>query len=283
MAWPILFAAVVAASSADTAAVPVEFPLWPQGAPGFETRRDEPVLAQDWWMRNIHNPTLTVYAPAKDKANGTAVVICPGGGHRNLGFNGEGRDPGLFLAEHGVTAFALKYRLFREEGSPYTFETHVRQDAERAMRLVRSRAGDWGLDPKRIGMLGFSAGGEVVALVAYTPGLGSPQAPDPIDRLSARPDFQMLVYPGPLGVPEKVLPGAPPLFMVVANDDECCSPPVFKLLQAYRAAGASVEAHMYARGDHAFNMGQRSKLVSIRSWPQRLIEWMTDSGLLGTR
>lgn len=283
MGLSILFAAVVAASAAEAATAPVEFPLWPQGAPGFEARRDEPVLAQDWWMRNIHNPTLTVYAPPKGQANGAAVVICPGGGHLNLGFNGEGRDPGLFLAEHGVTAFALKYRLFREKGSPYTFETHVRQDAERAMRLVRSRAGEWGLDPKRVGMLGFSAGGEVVALVAYNPGLGSPQAPDPVDRLSARPDFQMLVYPGPLGVPEKVLADAPPLFMVVANDDACCSPPVFDLLRAYRAAGASVEAHMYARGDHAFNMGQRSTLVSIHTWPQRLVDWMADSGLLGAR
>lgn len=282
MAWPILFAAVLAASAVDGPAG-VEIPLWPEGAPGFEARRNEPVLAQDWWMRNIHNPTLTVFLPAKEKANGTAVVICPGGGHRNLGFNGEGRDPALFLADHGVAAFVLKYRLFREEGSPYTLETHVRQDAERAMRLVRSRASEWSVDPKRVGMLGFSAGGEVVALVAYSPGTGAPQAPDPIDRLSARPDFQMLVYPGPLGVPETVGRDAPPLFMVVANDDECCSPPVFTLLQRYRAAGARVEAHLYAQGNHAFNMGKRSNLVSIQAWPQRLIDWMTDSGLLGAR
>lgn len=282
MAWPILFAAVMAARAPEAAGA-VQIPLWPNGAPGFEERRTEPEQAQDWWVRNVHNPTLTVYLPPKEKANGAAVVICPGGGHRNLGFNGEGRDPALFLADHGVAAFVLKYRLFREEGSPYTLETHVRQDAERAMRLVRSRAGEWGVDPKRVGMLGFSAGGEVVALVAYTPGLGAPQAPDPIDRLSARPDFQMLVYPGPLGVPEAVTKDAPPLFMVVANDDECCSPPVFTLLQRYRAAGASVEAHLYAQGNHAFNMGTRSKLASIHSWPERLVDWMSDSGLLGAR
>lgn len=283
MAWPILIAAVMAASAPDAGSAAVQIPLWPNGAPGFEARRNEPELAQDWWVRNVHNPSLTVYLPAKDKANGTAVVICPGGGHRNLGFNGEGRDPALFLAEHGVAAFVLKYRLFREAGSPYTLETHVRQDAERAMRLVRSRAGEWGVDPKRVGMLGFSAGGEVVALLAYTPGLGAPQAPDPIDRLDARPDFQMLVYPGPLGVPDTVTKDAPPLFMIVANDDECCSPPVVALLQRYRAAGARVEAHLYAQGDHAFNMGTRSKLASIHSWPQRLVDWMSDSGFLGAR
>jgi acetyl esterase/lipase len=278
--WPVFFAAAVLGSVASGAA-PREMALWEGGAPGFEARRNEPEAAQDWWVHNVHNPTLTVYLPPKEKATGAGVVICPGGGHRNLVFNSEGRDPALFLSEHGVAAFVLKYRLFREEGSPYSLEVHVRQDAERALRLVRSRAAEWGVTDGRLGMLGFSAGGEVVALVAYGSGAGDASAPDPVDRLSARPDFQMLVYPGPLGIPDQVAPSAPPLFMVVANDDECCSPPVFDLLQRYRAAGASVEAHLYAQGNHAFNMGTRSSLVSIRSWPQRLLDWMNDSGLLG--
>ena len=276
----MLLPLLVAAAAGATPVAPFEIPLWEAGAPGFESRRNEPVAAQDWWMRNIHNPTLTVYLPAQDKATGTGVVICPGGGHLNLVINSEGRDPAQFLSEHGVAAFVLKYRLFREEGSPYSLEVHVRQDAKRAMRLVRSHAAEWGVAPGRLGMLGFSAGGEVVALVAYEPGLGAADAPDPVDRLPARPDFQMLVYPGPLGVPEHVAHDAPPLFAVVANDDTCCSPPVVSLLQRYREAGASVEAHLYARGDHAFNMGTRSKLVSIQGWPQRLLDWLTDGGLL---
>ena len=257
-----------------------EIPLWQAGAPGFENRRNEPTQAKDWWVKNIHNPSITVYLPPPEKATGAAVVICPGGGHRELVFNAEGVEPALYLNSIGVAAFVLKYRLAREEGSPYVLEKHARDDAYRAMRLVRSRSEDWQVDPKRIGMLGFSAGGEVVAWVAYAPGDGDPKAPDPIDRLNGRPDFQMLVYPGPLGVPEVVPSNAPPAFLLVANDDACCSNPVLQLIQKYRAANASVEAHIYAQGNHAFNMGNRSKLNSIKTWPQRMSDWLSDNNIL---
>ena len=139
--------------------------LWENGAPGFENRKDEPEQAKDWWVRNIHNPSITAYFP--EKPNGMAVLICPGGGHENLVFNSEGRDAAEYFTSIGVTAFVLKYRLAREVGSPYKLETHVKQDAERAMRLIRSKAAEFKLDPTRIGAMGFSAGGEVVALVAY--------------------------------------------------------------------------------------------------------------------
>lgn len=135
--------------------------LWAKGAPGFENKKDEPEQAKDWWVRNVHNPSITVFLPEKTKATGAAVVVCPGGGHRNLVFNAEGREAAEYLNSIGVAAFVLKYRLFREENSPYTME-NVRQDAYRAMRLVRSRAKEWGVDTARLGMLGFSAGGEVV-------------------------------------------------------------------------------------------------------------------------
>src|SRR3990172_4465053 len=108
--------------------------LWENGAPGFENRRDEPELAKDWWVRNIHNPSITVYLPPEDQATGAAVVICPGGGHRELVFNPEGHDAAAFLNSIGVAAFALKYRLADAENSPYSVEKHVRQDAYRAMR-----------------------------------------------------------------------------------------------------------------------------------------------------
>jgi acetyl esterase/lipase len=121
-------------------------PLWKNGAPGFESRRDEPEQHKDWWYKNIHNPSLTVFLPPAGKANGTAVVVAAGGGHRELVFNPEGVEPAQYLASLGVTAFALKYRLFREPGSKYTLD-NTAEDIRRAMRTVRARAGEWHIDP----------------------------------------------------------------------------------------------------------------------------------------
>jgi acetyl esterase/lipase len=257
-----------------------EIPLWQNGAPGFENRKNEPVEAKDYWIKNIHNPTLTVYLPAKEKATGAAVVICPGGGHRLLVFNAEGRDPGEYLASIGVAAFALKYRLAREEGSPYSLDKQPLEDGQRAMRMVRSRAQEWGLDPARIGIMGFSAGGEVASLVAFHDGRGDPNAPDPIDRENARPDFLIQIYPGPLGVPDKIPAFAPPAFLLVADEDPCCSNTVVSLLDKYRAAKLPVEAHIFAQGAHGFNMGYRSPFVTLKGWPQRMVDWMTDNAIL---
>ena len=261
------------AHSQDTGRV---IPLWPRGAPGFENRRNEPEEAKDYWVKNIHNPSVTVYLPSKEKATGAAVVIFPGGGHRLLVYNAEGRDPALFLNSIGVAAIVLKYRLFRED-SIYSLDKEVRQDAYRAIRLVRSRAAEWNIDTARVGILGFSAGGEVAALVAYTPGRGNPNAPDPIDRLSGHPDFQLLVYPGPLGVPDVVPADAPRTFLLAANDDECCSVPVIRLLEKYRAAKVPVEAHILSGGSHGFNMGYRSNLKAVKAWPQRMADWLADN------
>jgi len=257
-----------------------EVPLWPSGAPGFESRRTEPIIAKDYYIRNIHNPSITVYLPPKEKANGAGVVICPGGGQRLLVFNAEGDDPARWLNGLGVAAFVLKYRLAREEGSPYSLDKHPRQDGQRAMRLVRSRAAEFGVDPNRIGLMGFSAGGEVVSMVAFTPEPDDPNAPDPVDRQRSRPDFLIFIYPGPLGIPDKVAGDAPPAFLLAANDDACCSGPTLKLLERYREAKVPVEAHIFAQGGHGFNMGYRSKLATLKGWPQRLAEWLSDSGFL---
>src|ERR1700735_2864268 len=140
---------------------PTVIPLWPKGAPGFENRRDEPELAKDYWVRNIHNPSLTVFLPPKGKANGAAIVICPGGGHRLLVWTAEGIDPAKFLDSLGFTVFVLKYRLARDTLSPYKIDVHAREDGLRAMRYVRSHAAEYGVDTARIGIMGFSAGGEV--------------------------------------------------------------------------------------------------------------------------
>lgn len=267
-------------ASTAHAAEPQVVPLWPAGAPGFEERRDEPEQAQDYWVKNIHNPSLTVFLPAKDKATGAAIVVCPGGGHRELVFDAEGREAAEFLNGLGVAVFVLKYRLAREAGSPYKLNEHVPQDGRRAMRLVRSRATEWGVDPHRVGMLGFSAGGEVVSMIAYEPAPGDASSDDAIEREAGRPDFQILVYPGPLGIPATVPADAPPALLVVANDDRGHVEPVVELLSKYRAAGAPVEVHIFSHGGHAFNMGNRSQLRTLRSWPGRMADWLADNRIL---
>ena len=272
--------ALLLAATASGADGPEVIPLWPKGTPGFESRRDEPEVAKDYWVKNIHNPSVTAFLPPKDKATGAAVIVCPGGGHRELVFNAEGAEAARYLNSLGVAAFALKYRLGREQDSPYKIDVHAREDGLRAMRLVRSRAAEWGIDPKRVGIMGFSAGGEVASMVSYSPGEGDPNADDPIDRLGSRPDFQILIYPGPLGIPEKVPKDSPPAFLLVANDDRGASRVVASLFQKYRDAGAPVELHVFARGGHAFNMGNRSKLETLKHWPQRLAEWMSDNAIL---
>jgi len=183
--------------------------LWPEGAPGAEARRNEAERARDWWVKNVHSPSLTAFFPAREAANGAAVIIAPGGGHRELVFEAEGIEPARFLARLGVTAFALKYRLAREPGSTYDIERDAGADMRRAVRLVRSRAAEWAIDAARVGAMGWSAGGELAAMVAFRPVLGDPRASDPIERASARPDFLILVYPGDslAEVPSRGRPG----------------------------------------------------------------------------
>lgn len=273
----ILLLVPLAGLAADQSLV---VPLWEKGAPGFENRRDGPELARDYWVRNIHNPSLTVFLPPKAKANGAAVLVVPGGGHRELVFQAEGVEPAQFLNGLGVAAFVLKHRLARETNSPYSLQIHPKQDAQRAMRLIRSRAAEWNVDANRLGALGFSAGGEVVSMLAYSPTAGDSTATDPIERQDSRVNFQIVIYPGPLGIPEQLPPDAPPAFFLVANDDRGHVEPVMRLVEKYRAASRPVELHLYARGGHGFNLGGRSKLNSIRSWPQRMTDWLGDNGFL---
>lgn len=253
--------------------------LWPNGAPGFEARKDIPEQAASYWVKNVNNPSLTVFLPPRDKVTGAAVILCPGGGFSELGFIPEGINAAKYFNSIGVAAFALKYRLPREPGSVYSLAIHPRQDGSRAMRLVRNRAAEWGIDPNRIGMVGFSAGGEVVSVTAFGDTDGDAKSPDPIEQVSARPNFIVEIYPGPLGIPPILPPAAPPAFLLVADDDNHTDA-VIELFRIYRAAKIPVEVHVFAKGAHGFNMGTRSKLATIQRWPQRLAEWMGDNNIL---
>src|SRR5579872_3645067 len=208
-------------------------PLWENGAPGFQKLKDIPEQAKDYWVKNINNPSLTVFLPPAGKANGSAVIVCPGGGHRLLVYNAEGVEPAKFLTDLGVTVFVLKYRLARDTNSPYKIED-AKMDGVRAVQLVRSRAKEWNIDPNRVGMMGFSAGGEVVDMVAFGGNKPCTQCSDLITIQNPIPDFLIQIYPGPGYIPDEIPADSPPIFLLAANDDMCCSPSVVKLLQLYR-------------------------------------------------
>jgi len=253
--------------------------IWPKGAPGFESRVDIPERAKEWWVRDIHNPSLTIFSP--ETPNGTAIIVVPGGGHKDLVFNSEGKQAAKYLADQGIVAFALKYRLARQPGSDYDIETHAAADLRRAMRFVRANAQAYGVSSNRIGVMGFSAGGELVNLVTYGETKGDKAATDVVERVSARPDFQIQIYPGPIGLPDHLKHPPPPAFFLSAFDDKGPELTISRHLDMYRAADVPAEVHIFAQGGHAFNMGDRSSLETISDWPERLQDWLADSGYLG--
>jgi len=281
--WVIVLAvtALMTPAHAQRAPDPGErIDLWQGGVPGYEDRASIPEESRDYWTRSINNPSLRYFAASPERRTGAAVIIMPGGGHELLVTTTEGRDVARWFAERGVDAFVLSYRLFRQEGSPWTI-TDARRDAERAVRLLRSRAEQFHIDPERIGVMGFSAGGELARMTLLSPPVAPAGDGDAIDELSSQPDFGILVFPGPLAADsEAITKDSPPLLLSAANDDECCAQPVVDIFDAYRAAGASVELHMYAAGGHAYNMGEATPYVSLRNWPERITDWMTDRGLL---
>lgn len=253
--------------------------LWENGAPNFENNKDIPERAQDWWVRDIHNPSLTTFTPTSNLSR-TAVIVVAGGGHKDLVFNSEGIKPAKYLQENGITAFALKYRLARELNSPYDIETDAAEDLRRAIRWVRAHAEDYNIDPDRIGVMAFSAGGELANLVTYYPNDGDAMAVDPVERVSARPDFMIQIYPGPIGMPDHLSTPPPPAFFLAAFDDTGPELTISRHLQMYRQAGVPAEVHIFAQGGHAFNMGDRSNLETISNWRGRLTDWLKDSGYL---
>nr|WP_295660918.1 alpha/beta hydrolase [Polymorphobacter sp.] len=262
-----------------TTAPLISIPLWPNGAPGSEARRREPEVGRDYWLRNIHDPSLIAFPADSHHNSGAAVIVIPGGGHRLLVWTNEGTKVATALNRMGMSAFVLKYRLANEEGSSYSVTGDAADDARRAIRWVRGHAAAYGIDPARVGAMGFSAGGELVTLVADDPEPAGRPTRDAIDRLDARPAFQVLVFPGPAGLPATDVAHAPPAFIVAGSRDPCCAAPSVALYEQLRKAGVSAELHMYADSTHAFNLDESNR-ISILHWPDRLLDWLADGGWL---
>ena len=273
----------IAAGFVSAAEAETEILLWPQGAPGSEGKTDPEIVktsaSGERQVSSIHKPSITPVLPAKDKANGAAVLVIPGGGHSMLCVDHEGFFVARWLADHGIAAFVLKHRLAREKGSTYSIQVHALADTQRAMRLIRSRAAEWGVDPARLGAMGFSAGGELVNLASINPGEGKADAVDPIDKLNARPDFQAMIYPGRSQdiIPDK---NSPPAFLACSiNDRKDISEGLAETYLRFKRAGASAELHIYATGGHGFGLRPSAK-GALAGWADRFGEWLESKGFL---
>ncbi len=281
----VLACAITALPVVHAGDPPPSVPLWAGGAPGSESRAGEAekVEADDKGkcnVTNVHQPSVTPFLPAPDQATGTAVVIAPGGGHRVLCLGHEGYALGEWFAAHGIAAFVLKYRLAREEGSSYTVDDHAMADTRRALRLVRSRAAEWKVDPDRVGIIGFSAGGELAGLAGMAYDAGKAGSEDAVERQSCRPDFVGLIYPGS-SERFTVSPENPPAFIACGYGDRPdIAEGMASLYLQYKKAGVKAELHIYSEAKHGF--GYRPGTTSAAGdWPLRFREWLRDSGLLG--
>ena len=278
----LLLIGIVPSASAVAAEGQVEI-LWPGGAPGSEAKTgEESVRVTDSGERvvsNVHRPSLTVYLPSASEATGAAVVIAPGGGHRELWTDHEGHYVAKWLVSHGVAGFVLKYRLAREKGSTYSVNDHALADTQRAIRLVRQRAAEWRINPERIGVMGFSAGGELAALAGLHYDAGDSRAADPIERQSSRPDFQALIYPA---IPREVVLAKeqPPAFLACGeNDRRNISQGLPELYLKMKQAEMSAELHVYAGSGHGFGLRERNTGPSGQ-WITRFHEWLGTLGML---
>jgi endo-1,4-beta-xylanase len=283
-----------------------EILLWPNGAPGSEGKTGEMKVRiaerGERVLSNIHKPSLTPYLPAADKATGCAVIVAPGGGHRELWSDHEGHNVARWLSERGIAAFVLAYRLARETNSTYTVDDHALADMQRAIRLVRSRATEWGIATNHIGVMGFSAGGEVAFLSAqrFDSGqsrlaadvsslhlkseenqsrLTSAATIDPIDRLPALPAFQALIYPGSSRRIEPAT-NSPPVFLVCGyNDRPDISEGLASVYLKFKRLKVPAELHIYAGSGHGFGL-RANDPKPVAKWIERFEEWLADSKFL---
>jgi acetyl esterase/lipase len=275
---------------------PLVIDLWPGKTPedvgikGEEASRihQSPLVGPTKLITNVSRPTLTIYPPPRDKNTGTAIVICPGGGYWDLYWELEGEEVAAWLNSLGVTGIILKYRCPRRPGdAPGEPPLGPQLDAQRVIRLVRSRAAEWGIDPKRIGIVGFSAGGHLALATAtgFSKRLYDPV--DAIDEVSCRPDFAILCYSGYLKAKGKdeISPGiqisadTPPVFLAHSSDDKISDAENSTFMYvALKRAGIPAELHVYATGDHDFGVRQNEKLPS--SWTNLCVTWLRSQNLL---
>jgi acetyl esterase/lipase len=257
--------------------------LWPNGAPGSEGKTGpEKVRVTpegEHVISSVNQPSISVYLPPKATATGAAVVIAPGGGHVELWVEHEGYAVAEWLSAHGVAGFVLKYRLAHEAGSTYTVDGDSVPDMQRAIRLVRSRAAEWGVDPERVGVMGFSAGGNIAALAATHFDEGNAAAADPIDRQSSKPAFQALIYPG-LPPDLKVFKDEPPAFLLCGEDDRPdIAEGLPELFVQLKRAGVPAELHVYSGVGHGFGV-RSANTEAIAGWTGRFLEWLNGLGFL---
>ena len=282
----LLAALLLSSTAAAQSLERLENPLWPEGAPGSEGKTGPGKVrvtdAGDHVVSSIHRPSITFFLPKKETATGAAIVIAPGGGHRELWIDHEGYAVAEWLREHGIAAFVLKYRLAREEGSTYTIDQHALWDIQRAIRIVRINADQLGIDARRIGVMGFSAGGELAARAAMSRLDGDPGASDVIDRRSSRPNFQVLIYPGSSGA-LTVSKSSPPVFIAAGyNDRPDISKGMAELYLKYKDAGVPAELHLYAGAGHGFGLRATNRGASA-GWPEQMVECMRDLKLIPPR
>jgi acetyl esterase/lipase len=270
--------------------------LWPGIAPGDKgglgqeidttTAKDNLIAGRSVIrLGNVSDPTITVYPPTQGKDTGAAVVVFPGGGFHILAMDLEGTEVCAWLNSIGVTGVLLKYRVPAREGRP-EYAAPL-QDAQRALGIVRSHAKEWGIDPHRIGVLGFSAGGHLAATLSANSQARTYPRVDESDDASCRPDFQILIYPG--GVVERggyalapdvaVTAKTPPTFLVMAQDDPVRPENVLGYAMALEGEKVPMELHVYPSGGHGY--GLRPTRDFVTSWPQRAADWMRSRGLLG--
>jgi endo-1,4-beta-xylanase len=260
-----------------------EIPLWTNGAPGPRvaaaaenvriTDQSEHVVS------GVRQPTITPFLPTPWNATGAAIIIAPGGGHRELWSDHEGHNVAKWLVSHGVAGFVLKYRLAREKESTYTVKDHALADTRRAIRLVRQRAAEWRVSPGRVGVMGFSAGGELAALAGLQYDAGDSSAADPIERQPSRPDFQALIYPA---IPRDgvLAKEQPPAFLACGeNDRKHISQGLPELYLKMKQAELSAELHVYAGAGHGFGLRERNTGPSGQ-WIARFHDWLGTLGML---
>jgi len=280
----VLFVALLIPGTALAAKAPAEILLWPFGAPGSEGKTDKEKVriyqpTGDHVITDVNEPSITPYLPPRAKARGTAVVVMPGGAHRELWVDNEGGNIAKWLSDHGIAAFVLKYRLSKATNSTYTVDRDELADAQRSIRLVRSRAHEWAVDPARVGVMGFSAGGEVAFLTAMRFDSGAPGAADPVNRESCRPDFQALIYPGNSRRIE-VSTNSPPAFLACgAKDRTDISEGLPAVYLKFKQAGVPVELHIYAGVGHGFGI-RSTNTGATANWLYQFDDWLVQIGLL---